>query len=94
MSAILLLVPVLTPMVETLGIDKVHFGIVLTLNLSIGLFTPPFGINIFVAQSALGMRTLDIYRGVLPFVIVYIAVLMLIIFWPAFTLWGADAFLF
>jgi C4-dicarboxylate transporter DctM subunit len=86
MSAILLLTPVLIPIVNSLGIDKVHFGIVMTLNLAIGLFTPPFGINIFVAQSALGMRTVDIYRGVLPFFFVFIAVLVLVTYVPAISL--------
>ena len=94
LSAILLLAPILIPIVNSLGIDKVHFGIVMTLNLAIGLFTPPFGINIFVAQSVLGMRTADIYRGVLPFFLVFLAVLALITFVPEITLWGMNAFMF
>ncbi|MEY8140785.1 TRAP transporter large permease [Falsihalocynthiibacter sp. CO-5D18] len=94
LSAILLLTPLLIPIVDSLGIDKVHFGIVMTLNLAIGLFTPPFGINIFVAQSALKMQTLDIYRGVLPFFAVFLAALLLITFVPAISLWGMELFLF
>jgi C4-dicarboxylate transporter DctM subunit len=54
LSAILLLSPLLVPMVKAVGINTVHFGIVVTVNLAIGLFHPPFGINIFVAQSVLG----------------------------------------
>ena len=50
LSAILLLSPLLVPIVKAAGIDTVHFGIVVTVNLAIGLFHPPFGINIFVAQ--------------------------------------------
>ena len=69
LSAILLLTPLLIPVVKALGIDTVHFGIVVMVNLAIGLFHPPFGINIFVAQSVLGIDLKTIYRGILPFVI-------------------------
>src|SRR6185312_7182821 len=61
LSAILLLSPLLVPMVKAVGIDPVHFGIVVTVNLAIGLFHPPFGINIFVAQSVLGLKLEVIY---------------------------------
>ena len=93
MSAILLLVPVLIPLVDALGIDKVHFGIVMTLNLAVGLFTPPFGINIFVAQSALRMRTGDIYRGVVPFFAVFLVALVAITFVPAISLGSMTLFM-
>lgn len=94
MSAILLLTPILVPLVDTLGIDKVHFGIVMTLNLAIGLFTPPFGINIFVAQSALGMKSADIYRGVLPYFLIFLLVLLVITYVPAIALFSAEMFMF
>lgn len=94
LSAILLLTPVLIPVVNALGIDKVHFGIVMTLNLAIGLFTPPFGINIFVAQSALGIKVGDIYRGVMPFFLVFLIVLLLITLIPAISLSSAEIFMF
>ena len=75
LSAILLLSPLLVPMVKAVGIDTVHFGIVVTVNLAIGLFHPPFGINIFVAQSVLGLKLETIYRGIIPFVIIYLIAL-------------------
>ena len=93
MAAILLLTPVLIPVVDVLGIDKVHFGIVMTLNLAIGLFTPPFGINIFVAQSVLRMRTADIYRGVVPFLVVFMTVLILVTFLPEIALTSMHIFM-
>lgn len=93
-SAILLLTPVLAPVVDALGIDKVHFGIVITLNLAIGMFTPPFGINIFVAQSVLKTPTGDIYMGVLPFFYVFLAALIIVTFIPAVSLLSADLFMF
>jgi C4-dicarboxylate transporter DctM subunit len=85
LSAILLLTPLLIPIVKSLGIDTVHFGIVVMVNLAIGLFTPPFGINIFVAQSVLGKT---IYRGILPFVLLYLIALALITYIPALSLVG------
>lgn len=88
LSAILLLSPLLVPMVKALGIDTVHFGIVVTVNLAIGLFHPPFGINIFVAQSVLGLDLKAIYRGIIPFLIVYLIALMLITYVPAIALSG------
>ena len=86
-SAILVLAPLLVPIAVSLGIDPIHFGVVMTVNLAIGMFTPPFGLNIFVAQSVLGVRTADIYRGVLPFMVVQIAALALITLMPALSLW-------
>jgi C4-dicarboxylate transporter DctM subunit len=88
LSAILLLTPLLVPIAKALGIDTVHFGIVVTVNLAIGLFHPPFGINIFVAQSVLGIRLETIYRGILPFVLLYLIVLALITYLPGISLFG------
>lgn len=86
-SAILVLSPLLVPIAVSLGIDPIHFGVVMTVNLAIGMFTPPFGLNIFVAQSVLGVPTTDIYRGVLPYVAVQICALVLITLVPALSLW-------
>jgi C4-dicarboxylate transporter DctM subunit len=87
-SAILLLCPLLVPVVKATGIDTVHFGIVVTVNLAIGLFHPPFGINIFVAQSALGLRLGAIYRGIIPFLVIYLFALVIITYIPAVSLYG------
>jgi C4-dicarboxylate transporter DctM subunit len=86
-SAILVLSPLLVPIAVSLGIDPIHFGVVMTVNLAIGMFTPPFGLNIFVAQSVLNLRTADIYRGVLPYMAVQISALALITLVPALSLW-------
>ena len=88
LSSILLLTPLLIPVVKALGIDTVHFGIVVMVNLAIGLFHPPFGINIFVAQSVLGIGLNTIYRGIIPFVILYLIALALITYVPAISLVG------
>ncbi|ARQ02374.1 TRAP transporter large permease [Pseudorhodoplanes sinuspersici] len=85
-SAILVLTPLLMPLVKTVGIDPIHFGIVMTANLAIGMFTPPFGLNIFVARSVLGVPLETIYRGVLPFAVVQITALLIITYWPELSL--------
>jgi C4-dicarboxylate transporter DctM subunit len=88
LSAILLLSPLLVPMVKAVGVNTVHFGIVVTVNLAIGLFHPPFGINIFVAQSVLGLKLETIYRGIIPFVVIYLIALGLITYVPEISLIG------
>jgi len=93
LSAILLLTPLLIPLVKAVGIDTVHFGIVFTVNLAIGLFHPPFGINIFVAQSALGLKLDVIYRGIIPFIVLYLIALLLITYVPWISLVGVRLFL-
>src|SRR5205823_6062674 len=92
-SAILLLTPLLIPLVKAVGIDTVHFGIVFTVNLAIGLFHPPFGINIFVAQSALKLKLDVIYRGIIPFIVLYLIALVLITYVPWISLVGVRLFL-
>ncbi|HWI35680.1 MAG TPA: TRAP transporter large permease [Burkholderiales bacterium] len=86
LSSILLLTPLLVPVVKSLGIDTVHFGIIFTVNLAIGLFHPPFGINIFVAQSVLKLELPVIYRGIIPFVFLYLVALALITYIPEISL--------
>jgi C4-dicarboxylate transporter, DctM subunit len=92
-SAILLLSPLLVPIVKAVGVDPVHFGIIMTVNLAIGLFHPPFGINIFVAQSVLGIKLEPIYRGIIPFIFVYLFALALITYVPAISLSGVRLLL-
>ena len=86
-SAILVLTPLLMPLVRTLGVDPIHFGIVMTVNIAIGMFTPPFGLNLFVARSVLGVPLDTIYRGVLPFAVVQIIALLIITYWPDLSLY-------
>jgi C4-dicarboxylate transporter DctM subunit len=85
-SAILVFAPLLVPIAISLGIDPIHFGIVMTVNLAIGMFTPPFGLNIFVAQSVTGLSAHSLYRGVAPFVVVLVLALLIITYVPALSL--------
>jgi C4-dicarboxylate transporter DctM subunit len=86
-SAILVLTPLLLPMALAIGVDPIHFGIIVVTNLSIGTFTPPFGINIFVAQSIFGVPLRSIYAGVAPFIAVAIVGLMIVTYVPELSLW-------
>lgn len=85
-SALLILVPPLFPVATALGVDPVHFGMIVTLNISLGMITPPFGLDIFVASSTLGKPVLDIIKGVWPFVAVNIIVLLIVTYVPAISL--------
>ncbi|MEM7224147.1 MAG: TRAP transporter large permease [Pseudomonadota bacterium] len=86
-SAILVLTPILLPIVLELGIDPIHFGIVMTVNLSIGMFTPPFGLNLFVAQSVMTADLTDLYKGVFGFFVVQTVALLAITYLPGLSLW-------
>jgi C4-dicarboxylate transporter DctM subunit len=82
LSAILVLTPLLMPLIKAAGIDPVHFGIVITTNLAIGMFHPPFGLNIFVTQSLFKFPLEVIYRGIVPFLYLYLIALALITYVP------------
>ena len=86
-SAVLVLTPLLVPIVKHAGIDLVHFGIIMTVNLSIGMFTPPFGLNLFVSQSLFQVPVGRIVRGVTPFLILQLAALLVITYVPWLSLY-------
>lgn len=85
-AAILVLAPLLTPLVAKAGIDPIHFGLVVTVNLAIGMFMPPFGLNLFASHALFGTPLPQLYRGVVPFLLIYLAILALLTYVPAITL--------
>lgn len=85
-SAILILAPVLLALGRVYGIDPVHLGIIMTVNLEIGLLTPPVGINLIVAMTAFREKFSLITRGVLPFIALMIVGLLIVSFVPALSL--------
>ncbi len=85
-AAILVLMPLLSPITAQAGIDPIHFGLVVTVNLAVGMFLPPFGLNLFASHALFGTPLPTLYRGVLPFLLIYLAVLMLLTYVPAVTL--------
>ena len=82
MSAIVILAPLLLPMAESYGIDPIHFGIIMVINLEIGLLTPPMGLNLIVAMTAFKANFGTVIRGALPFIALMLVVLMIITFVP------------
>lgn len=85
--AVLLLTPILFPVAMQYGIDPIHFGIVMCLNLTIGLITPPIGLVLFVASNVTGLKLSVLYKTVWPFVFVAFVVLMLVTYCPILTTW-------
>ncbi len=85
-SVTLILAPILFPVAARLGIDPVHFGVILVVNMEIGMLTPPVGLNLYVASaiSRLGLTTLSM--AVLPWLATMLAFLMLVTFWPGLSL--------
>ncbi|HSD41207.1 MAG TPA: TRAP transporter large permease [Burkholderiales bacterium] len=86
-SSILVLTPLLVPVAKAIGVDPVHFGVIFVMNLSIGTFTPPFGINIFVGQAVFKTPLWTIYPGLVPFIAAALAALMVVTYTPQLSLW-------
>ncbi len=88
----LILAPVLFPLLGNLGIDPIHFGVVMVLNLMIGMITPPIGLNLFVISAIGGVGVIEIFLEAIPYFLVLVGVLLLITYWPDLTLWLPHQF--
>ena len=86
-AIILVIVPVFIPTASALGIDLVHFGVVVVVNIMIGLITPPYGLLLFVVGKTSGAPLRDIMRDTMPFLFAMLATLMVITFVPGVVLW-------
>ncbi len=86
-SATLILTPLLVPIMRAIGVDLIHFGIILTVNLSIGMFTPPFGLNLFVSQALFKAPMARIARGLVPFIVIQVVALVMITYVPWLSLY-------
>lgn len=87
LSTIIILVPVLMPMLHMVGIDPIHFGIILVVTNEMALLTPPLGVNLFVASRLANISVERISVGVLPFLAALIACILLFTFVPAISTW-------
>ena len=85
-SAVILFTPLLWPIAQHAGVDLIHFGIIFTVNLAIGMFSPPFGLNIFVSCSIFGVPSSRVVAGLAPFFVVYLIALMIITYVPELSL--------
>jgi C4-dicarboxylate transporter, DctM subunit len=86
-TILLVIVPVLIPTAQSLGIDMVHFGVMVVVNIMLGLVTPPYGLLLFIMTRIAEVPLLDIVHDVLPFLWAMIASLVLITFFPGLVLW-------
>ena len=86
-SVLLIAMPVIVPLLKPLGIDPVHFGIVVTINMELALLTPPVGMNLFVLSTITRAPLAEVIRGTTPFIILMFFLLILITYVPAISLW-------
>ena len=84
--AILILSPILMPIVQSIGMNPVHFGVIMIVNLAIGFITPPIGVNLFVAGSLTDVPVMHIAKKAMPMIGYFIIALLLITFIPAISL--------
>lgn len=86
-AILIVLTPFFVPIAQAFHIDLVHFGIMMVLNLMIGLSTPPFGLGLFTISQVAQMKIEEVVKGILPFIPVLIIVLIMVMFIPQLTLW-------
>lgn len=84
--AILILTPILLPIVQAIGMDPIHFGVIMVVNLAIGFVTPPIGVNLFVASSLTDVLVMEIARKAMPMIMYFLVALLIVTFVPAVSL--------
>jgi C4-dicarboxylate transporter DctM subunit len=85
-SVIVLAVPILFPVADTLGINPVHFAVILTANVEVATLTPPVGLNLYVMSGVTGLPVAEVARGIGPFYLVQILVLLVATYVPTLSL--------
>jgi len=86
-AALIILVPIFTPLIANYGIDPIHFGVIISVNLTLGLLTPPIGSGLYIASSLGEVRLESLVKSLVPFLVVAFIVLLIITYVPAITLW-------
>ncbi|HCO48175.1 MAG TPA: permease [Spirochaetaceae bacterium] len=87
MAITLVFIPMILPVMRSMGVDLVQFGVVIVLNMMIGLSTPPFGMLLFVTSGLTGAKLKDVIREMRPFIVLFIGVLFLLTYVPDIVLW-------
>jgi C4-dicarboxylate transporter DctM subunit len=85
-SATLILTPIFLPLLAKFGINTLHFGLLMTLNLGIGYCTPPLGVSLYISGAVVDRGLLYVSRAVLPFLLIQVALLLLLTYWPGLVL--------
>ncbi len=86
-AALVILVPIFIPIIANYGIDPIHFGVIICINLTIGLLTPPVGTGLYIASALGNVKMETLARAMLPFLSVSILALLMITYWPQMVLW-------
>ncbi len=86
LAAIVILTPILLPLVLKVGVDPIHFGVIMVVNLAIGFVTPPVGVNLFVASGITNVKIEQVSRAALPFLAAMLTVLAFVTFVPQLSL--------
>ncbi len=85
-SALVIIVPIILPIAVGYGIHPVHLGIIFLANMQLGYFTPPVGINLFIASYRFDKPVMTLYRATIPFFLILLATVLIITYWPALSL--------
>lgn len=86
-SILLIMAPILFPIATKLGIDPIHFGIIMAVNMEVGLCHPPVGLNLYVASGIAHMGITELAGAVVPWLLAMLGFLVLVTYWPALSLW-------
>ena len=85
-SAIVIVVPIILPIAVGYGIHPIHLGIIFLANMQLGYFTPPVGMNLFIASYRFEKPVMTLYRATIPFFLVLLVAVLIITYWPALSL--------
>ena len=85
-SALVIMIPIILPVAVNYGIDPVHLGIIFLANMQIGYFTPPVGMNLFIASYRFNKSITELYQAAIPFMFVLLIAVLIITYWPALSL--------
>ena len=85
-SAIVIIVPIILPIAVGYGIHPIHLGIIFLANMQLGYFTPPVGMNLFIASYRFDKPIMTLYRATIPFFVILLVAVLIITYWPALSL--------
>ncbi|WP_130470505.1 TRAP transporter large permease [Candidatus Magnetaquicoccus inordinatus] len=86
-SIVLIMAPILFPIATKLGVDPVHFGILITVNMEVGMVTPPVGLNLYVVSGLIDRGLTEVTIAAIPWMLTTVAFLMVVTYWPPLSLW-------
>ena len=81
-SATLILTPIFLPLLAKFGIDTMHFGLLMTINLGIGYCTPPLGVSLYISGATVDRNIVYVSKAVIPFLLIQVGILLIMTFWP------------